>query len=55
MYLFPQNYNHPKILNETEEAKKAVFKQKARTYDIKFAKYIDSDLIQKELIDNQYS
>ncbi len=54
MFLFPTDKDSKMIINELEAAKKAVFEGKARTYDIKFAKYLDSAIIQPELKENQY-
>lgn len=55
MYLFPKNRDTRMILSEIKNAKKAVFAGRARTFDIKFAKYIDDELIQPELKSNQYT
>lgn len=55
MFLFPVDKDAEMIINELEAAKRAVFEGKARTYDIKFAKHIDSQIIQPELKENQYS
>lgn len=55
MFLFPEDKDSKMILEQLEMAKKAVFGGNARAYDVKFAKHIDSKLIQPELKNNLYS